>query len=114
LDKIKQASAASDAVHSEKEKENQPPKGKKSGQKGEDENEVEEHMMGERKTTAKKSKQEPLPPPVKEAQLHAMQQSSNFSSGFSSIAESFKPDTAEQFAAKAQAASTLIGSMFVG
>ncbi len=71
-------------------------------------------MMGERKTTAKKSKQEPLPPPVKEAQLHAMQQSSNFSSGFSSIAESFKPDTAEQFAAKAQAASTLIGSMFIG
>ena len=112
MDKIKQASSDSGVVPSEKEN-HQPAKSKKSGQPGEDDNEVELHMMGERKT-AKKSKQDPLPAPVKEAQQHAMQQSSNFSSGFSSIAESFKPDTAEQFAAKAQAASTLIGSMFLG
>ena len=38
-----------------------------------------------------------------------MQQSSQFSSGFASIAESFRPDTKEAFESKAKAIATHIG-----
>ena len=78
----------------------------KSGQPGEDDDEVEDKALGK---TAKKPKKEPLPGPVRDAQQHSMQQSSSFSSGFAAIADSFKPDTAEQFEAKALVASKLIG-----
>lgn len=97
------------------EKENQRPAAgtaAKSGQPGEDEDEVEEKALGAK--TAKKFKKDPLPCPVREAQQHSMQQSSSFSSGFAAIADSFKPDTAEQFEAKAVVASKLIGSMSFG
>jgi hypothetical protein len=95
-------------------KENQRPvavQDAKSGQPGEDDDEVEEKALGK---TAKKIKKEPLPCPVREAQQHSMQQSSSFSSGFAAIADSFKPDTAEQFEAKAVVVSKLIGSMSFG
>ena len=113
LAKIHQASSASVDVDSSA-KENLQPKRKISGQPGEDDDEVEKRMMGDGGKTAKKHKHEALPGPVKEAQHHAMQQSSNFSSGFASIASSFKPDTPEQFEAKAKAAATLIGIMSFG
>ena len=94
-------------------KENRPVQAaKKSGQPGEDDDEVEEFAMGGAKSTGKtvkKPKKEPLPGPVRDAQQHSMQQSSSFSSGFAAIADSFKPDTAEQFEAKALVASKLIG-----
>jgi hypothetical protein len=104
LSKVERASGGADSYG----KENRiVPAGKSGyGQVGEDEDEVENRALGK---TSKKSKKEPLPTSVREAQQHAMQQSSNFSSGFASIAESFKPDTAEQFEAKARAASKLLG-----
>ena len=81
---------------------------KVSGQVGEDSDEVEKASMG---GTAKKLKRDPLPGPssVERAQEHAMQQSSHFASGFSSIAESFKPDTPEVFEGKAKAIAMHIG-----
>ena len=81
---------------------------KASGQAGEDTDEVEKASMG---GTAKKLKRDPLPGPssVEKAQEHAMQQSSHFASGFSSIAESFKPDTPEVFESKAKAIAMHIG-----
>jgi hypothetical protein len=112
LAKIQQASSVSAAVPSGKENLG-PKKSKKSGQEGEDDDEVEKFSLGQG-STAKKPKNEAPPGPVKEAQHHAMQQSSNFSSGFASIAASFKPDTPEQFEAKAKAAATLVGSMSFG
>jgi len=88
-------------------------KAAKSGQPDEDEDEVEDRSLGikskDKTATVKKHKKDPLPTPVKEAQIHAMQQSSSLSSGFASIADSFKPDTPEQFEAKALAASKLLG-----
>jgi hypothetical protein len=104
LAKVQRASGGADSS----EKENRlVPAGKSGyGQVGEDEDEVEDRALGK---TSKKSKKEPLPTVVREAQQHAMQQSSSFSSGFACIAESFKPDTAEQFEAKARAVSTLLG-----
>jgi hypothetical protein len=81
---------------------------KVSGQAGEDTDEVEKASMA---GTAKKPKKDPLPGPsaVERAQEHAMQQSSHFASGFSSIAESFKPDTPEVFEGKAKAIAMHIG-----
>lgn len=81
---------------------------KASGQTGEDTDEVEKASMA---GTAKKPKKDPLPGPsaVERAQEHAMQQSSHFASGFSSIAESFKPDTPEVFEGKAKAIAMHIG-----
>ena len=92
-------------------KENRPVQAAKSGQPGEDDGEVEDKALGK---TVKKPKKESLPCPVRDAQQHSMQQSSSFSSGFAAIADSFKPDTAEQFEAKAMVASKLIGSMSFG
>ena len=104
LSKVKKASDSD-------EKENHPVVASKSGQPGEDDDEVEDQSLGikSKDKTAKKHKKEPLTTPVQEAQVHAMKQSSSFSNGFASIAESFKPDTPEQFEAKALAASKLIG-----
>lgn len=81
---------------------------KKSGQPGEDLDEVEKASLG---LTVKKAKKDPLPGPtsVERAQEHAMQQSSHFASSFSSIAESFKPDTQEVFESKAKAIAIHIG-----
>jgi hypothetical protein len=81
---------------------------KVSGQPGEDADDVEKASMG---GTAKKAKKDPLPGPssVERAQEHAMQQSSHFAAGFSSIAESFKPDTQEVFEGKAKAIAMHIG-----
>jgi hypothetical protein len=113
LAKVQRASGG-DASKEKMEKENQRPAAgtaAKSGQPGEDDDEVEDKALGK---TVKKSKKEPLPCPVRDAQQHSMQQSSSFSNGFAAIADSFKPDTAEQFEAKAKAASKLIGSMFFG
>ena len=84
--------------------------GKKSGQQNEDSSEVENAALG---GTVKKPKRESLPGPtsVERAQEHAMQQSSQFASGFSSIAESFRPDTPEVFAGKAKAIAMHIGTV---
>ncbi len=81
---------------------------KPSGQAGEDTEEVEAASLG---VTVKKARKEPLPGPnhVEMAQAQAMHQSSHFASGFSSIAQSFKPDTPEVFEGKAKAIATHIG-----
>ena len=81
---------------------------KPSGQPGEDKDEVESASLG---LTVKKARKEPLPGPnhVQMAQQQAMHQSSHFASGFSSIAQSFKPDTPEMFEGKAKAIATHIG-----
>jgi hypothetical protein len=86
------------------------PAAKKSGQAGEDVDEVECAALG---GTMKRGRKDSLPGPtsVERAQEHAMQQSSQFASGFASIAESFKGDTAEVFAGKAKAIATHIGTV---